>query len=74
MKFIRRLRALFWKEQFDQWRGSPKDGSARSALECGSSSYRFPPLVHTAKVEGMEGKAVAAATAVQGGLRTLHLR
>ena len=44
--------------------------NARSALECGSSSYRFPPSVHTANVQGAEGKAVAAATALQGAFGT----
>ena len=40
--------------------------NARSALECGRGSYRLPPSVHTANVRGAEGKAVAAATALQG--------
>ena len=33
-----------------------KDKNARSALECGSSSYRFPPSIHTANVQGGVGK------------------
>ncbi|MGO8736880.1 MAG: hypothetical protein ACLQVM_29280 [Terriglobia bacterium] len=27
---------------------------ARSALECGSSSYRLPPLIHTASAPELE--------------------
>jgi hypothetical protein len=26
--------------------------NARSALDCGSSSYRFPPSIHMANVQG----------------------
>jgi hypothetical protein len=26
--------------------------NARSALDCGSSSYRFPPSIHTVHVQG----------------------
>ena len=29
---------------------------ARSALDCGSSSYRFPPSIHTANGQGSEEK------------------
>jgi hypothetical protein len=28
------------------------DENARTALDCGSSSYRFPPSIHTANVQG----------------------
>ena len=31
-----------------------KNENMRSTLECGSSSYRLPPSVHTAKVQGAE--------------------
>jgi len=49
---------------------------ARSALECGSSSYRFAPLLHTTipppperdRATASTRKAVAAATALQGRL------
>ena len=41
--------------------------NARSALDCGGSSYRFPPWVHASNVQG---KAVAAATAVQSACGT----
>jgi hypothetical protein len=41
--------------------------NARSALDCGGSSYRFPPSIRTANVQG---RAVAAATAVQSAFGT----
>jgi hypothetical protein len=31
--------------------------NARSALDCGSSSYRFPPSIHTANVQGVRKKS-----------------
>src|SRR5208282_4807119 len=46
---------------------------AKPALECGSSSYRLPPLL-CAAITQREGKAVAAATALQGASRRLRLR
>jgi len=40
--------------------------AARSALECGSSSYRLPTSPHTIIAPSPHAKAVAAATALQG--------
>jgi hypothetical protein len=31
---------------------APVNENARSALDCGSSGYRFPSSIHTAKVQG----------------------
>jgi hypothetical protein len=45
--------------------------NTRSGLDCGRSSYRFPPWVYTSNVQG---KAVAAATAVQSAFGTAILR
>jgi hypothetical protein len=38
----------------DGWRRTTDDENARSALECGSSSYRLPPSLHTANGHGAE--------------------
>ena len=47
-----------------------EDKNARSALACGSSSYRLPPAVHTETAQGAP-KAAAAATALQGAFGTV---
>src|SRR5208282_2702619 len=54
----------------------PRDElQAKPALDCGSNNSRLPPSVHTAKARGAEwGKAVAAATAVQGASRKAILK
>jgi hypothetical protein len=38
----------------------------REALDCGSSSYRFPPLVNTANVHGKSGSFAAALQSALG--------
>jgi hypothetical protein len=48
--------------------------AARSALECGSSSYRLPTSFHTTIVPSRDAKAVAAATALQVASRILFSR
>ena len=48
---------------------TPPVECATSGAQCGSSSYRLPPEVHTERCMGRE-KAVAAATALQGFLGT----
>jgi hypothetical protein len=45
---------------------------AEGTLECGSSSYRFPPSIYMGHVQGAAKKAVAAATALQK--RCAHFR
>ena len=37
-------------------RRTTDDENARSALECGRSSYRFPYSIHTAHVQRVEEK------------------
>ena len=50
---------------------------AQPALDCGSSSYRFPKLIPSLAPPGPRaerGKAVAAATVLQGATRTVTTR
>ena len=47
-------------------RRTTEDENARSALDCGSSSYRFPPLVNTANVQGKSGSFAAALQSALG--------
>ena len=47
---------------------------AKHALDCATSSYRFPQLISSLNPPGPSiesGKAVAAATAVQGAVHTV---
>ena len=46
-----------WRARFGRWarrKPPPKGLRAKPALDCGSSSYRFPAAVHTATPRGSE--------------------